>query len=323
MAQFDKSEYKFPDEEDAPKAKDAESEEDEFVIEIEDATPPEDRGHKPMPKEIVAQIEDDELDEYSGKAKERMLQMKKVWHDERRAKESAQREQEEAIRLAQHVLEENKRLKATMVTGEKEYISTMQYAADTDLEMAKRKHREAYESGDPDSIAEAHQALTEATLRLDRVKNFKPTVQNDENDVKLAQIQQPAPKQAPVDPKYVDWRERNDSWFQKDKEMTQSALGLHEKLADQYGLDYVGTDDYYKRIDATMRKRFPEAFPNDASDDNSAESRPQRKTTTVVASAKRSTAPKQVKLSTDVMVLIKKLKITPEQYVKEFLKLEK
>lgn len=323
MAQFDKDEYKFPDEVDAPKSKAAESEEDEFVIEIEDSTPSEDRGHKPMPKEIVAQIEDDELDEYSGKAKERMLQMKKVWHDERRAKESAQREQEEAIRLAQHVLEENKRLKATITTGEKEYISTMQYAADMDLEMAKKQYKEAYETGDSELLVNAQQAMTEASLRSERAKNFKPTVQNDENDVKLAPIQQQAPKQAPVDPKYVDWRERNDSWFQKDKEMTQSALGLHEKLADQYGLDYVGTDDYYKRIDATMRKRFPEAFQNDASDDNSAESRPQRKTTTVVASARRSTAPKQVKLSTDVMVLIKKLKITPEQYVKEFLKLEK
>ena len=115
--------------------------------------------------------------------------------------------------------------------------------------------------------------------------------------------------------------ERDTVQFQKDKEMTQSALGLHEKLADQYGQDYIGTDDYYKRIDATMRKRFPEAFPNDASDDNSAESRPQRKATTVVASAKRSTAPKQVKLNVDQMSLIRKLKITPEQYVKEFLKL--
>jgi hypothetical protein len=105
--------------------------------------------------------------------------------------------------------------------------------------------------------------------------------------------------------------------------MTQAAFGLHEKLAQQYGSQYIGTDDYYKRIDTTIRKRFPEAFqatPDE--DDDSAESKPQRKTT-VVASAKRSTAPKQVRLTTAQSALIKKLRITPEQYVKEFLKLEK
>jgi hypothetical protein len=86
----------------------------------------------------------------------------------------------------------------------------------------------------------------------------------------------------------------------------------------------VGTEDYYRRIDSTIRRRFPEAFPNDAADedDSSADSKPQRKTT-VVASAKRSTAPKQVRLTTAQSALIKKLRITPEQYVKEFLKLEK
>ena len=312
--------YKFPDEVESKVL--STEDEDDFVIEIEDTTPVEDRGRKPMPKEIVEEIEEDELDEYSSKAKERMLQMKKVWHDERRAKESAQREQEEAIRLAQQVIEENKRLKATMATGEKEYISTMQYAADMDLEMAKKQYKEAYESGDSDQLLNAQQALNEANIRADKAKNFKPTVQDDENSVKLAQISPQAPKNPVPEQKYVDWRERNDSWFQKDKEMTQAAMGLHEKLADQYGPQYIGTDDYYNRIDATMRKRFPEAFPDNATDDT-AESKPQRKATTVVASAKRSTAPKQVKLKLEQMNLIKKLRITPEQYVKEFLKLEK
>lgn len=321
---FEKQEYKFPDEVDEAKnAAVQQDESEEFQITVEDDTPPEDRGHKPMPKEIVQQIEEDELEEYSAKAKERILQMKKVYHDERREKERAQREQEEAIRLAQQVIEENKQLKSTMATGEKEYISTMQYAADIDLEMAKKQFKEAYESGDPDLMAEAQQKLTRASLKSEQAKDFKPTLQNVENDVQLPTYSEPARKPAP-DPKFVDWNERNSSWFQKDPEMTQAALGLHEKLANQYGPEYVGTEDYYRRIDSTIRRRFPEAFPNDAADedDSSADSKPQRKTT-VVASAKRSTAPKQVRLTTAQSALIKKLRITPEQYVKEFLKLEK
>jgi hypothetical protein len=327
MANFEKHEYKFPDEVDADETKNVavqHEESEEFQITVEDDTPPEDRGHKPMPKEIVQQIEEDELEEYSAKAKERILQMKKVYHDERREKERAMREQEEAIRLAQQVIEENKKLKSTMATGEKEYISTMQYAADIDLEMAKKQFKEAYESGDPDLMAEAQQKLTRASLKAEQAKDFKPTLQDVENDVQLPTYSEPTRKPAP-DPKFVDWNERNSSWFQKDPEMTQAALGLHEKLANQYGPEYVGTDDYYRRIDSTIRKRFPEAFPNDAADeeDYSADSKPQRKATTVVASARRSTAPKQVRLTTAQTALIKKLRITPEQYVKEFLKLEK
>ena len=234
-------------------------------------------------------------------------------------KEAALREQQEAIRIAQQILEENKMLKSTLASGEKEYISTVQYAADTELEMAKRNFREAHDSGDPDKLMEAQQALTEATLRVDKTKNYRPTLQNAENDIKLPQMNQAVSK-PPPDPKYVDWRERNNSWFQKDKEMTQAAFGLHEKLADQYGPEYIGTDDYYQRMDKTMRKRFPEAFRDE--DTEEADSRPQRRVSTVVASAKRSTAPKSIRLTTSQIALAKKLRLTPEQYAREVLKLE-
>jgi hypothetical protein len=117
---------------------------------------------------------------------------------------------------------------------------------------------------------------------------------------------------------------RNESWFQKDVEMTQAAYGLHEKLAQQYGQQYIGTDDYYQRIDATMRKRFPEAFQDTPDeDDDPPESKPQRqKAATVVASAKRSTAPRQIKLTATQAALAKKFKLTPEQYAREVLKLQ-
>ena len=119
MATFEKNEYKFPDEiEDKEPELKVELPEDDFKIEIEDDTPPEDRGKTPMPKEVVQQVEEDELEEYSDKAKERLEQLKKVWHDERREKERALREQQEALRVAQQMLAENKRLKETLTKGE-------------------------------------------------------------------------------------------------------------------------------------------------------------------------------------------------------------
>ena len=198
----------------------------------------------------------------------------------------------------------------------------MRYAADRDLEMAKDKYKQALESYDNDQVIEAQQELTEATLRADKAKNFRPTLQDVENEVQLPQTQA-RPQNAAPDGKYANWVSRNESWFQKDPEMTQAAFGLHEKLAQQYGTQYIGTDDYYKRIDTTIRKRFPEAFQTTPDeDDDSADSKPQRKTSTVVASAKRSTAPRQIKLTATQAALAKKFKLTPEQYAREVLKLE-
>ena len=182
--------------------------------------------------------------------------------------------------------------------------------------MAKRNYREAYDSGDAEKLVEAQQALVDASLKLDRTRNYKPTLQNTETEVQLPQIQQ---EQKPVDPKYADWRRRNSNWWEKDEEMTEAAKGLHMKLYREYGAEYLGTDEYYERIDKTMRKRFPEAFP-----DESEPQKPQQKSkpSTVVASAKRSTAPKQVTLTATQAALARKFKLTPEQYAREVLKLQ-
>ena len=82
MANFEQTEYKFPDELD--------DNTDSIEIEIEDDTPAEDRGREPMPKHIVEELEEDELESYDEKAKQRLKQMRKVYHDERREKEAAQ-----------------------------------------------------------------------------------------------------------------------------------------------------------------------------------------------------------------------------------------
>jgi len=318
MPDFEKEEYKFPDEIDEAKAS-AQEDEDEFVVEIEDDTPEEDRGKEPLPKDIINSLETpEEGGEYPEEVVSKFKQYKKAWHDERREKEKAFREQEEALRIAQSILEENKRLKATLSSGEQEYIATVKAAAETEVEVAKRNYREAYDSGDADKLVEAQQALMDASLKLDRTRNFKPTLQDEETEVQLPQRSQADNKPQPVDPKFADWQRRNSNWFQKDEEMTDAAMGLHKKLYREYGPEYIGTDDYYERIDKTIRKRFPEAF-----NDTSEPQKPQKsKPSTVVASAKRSTAPKQVKLTSTQAALAKKFKLTPEQYAREVLKLQ-
>ena len=132
MAEFEKEDFKFPHEaEDKGKPVDTESEldisieGDDVEIEIKDDTPPEDRGVEPVPENMRQELETlDASQEYSRNVKEKFKQYKKVWNDERRAKETALREQQEALNLAQKILDENKKLKEMLQYGEKELIST-------------------------------------------------------------------------------------------------------------------------------------------------------------------------------------------------------
>ena len=125
MADFERTEYKFPDEID--------DNDNDIEIEIEDDTPEEDRGREPMPKHIVDELEDDELDSYDAKAQQRLKQMRKVYHDERREKEAAQREHREAVAVAQRLLQENQRVNSVLGNGEREYISNVQNLAQKEL----------------------------------------------------------------------------------------------------------------------------------------------------------------------------------------------
>jgi hypothetical protein len=312
---MDKDEFKFPDEIEEAKAKGG-SVEDDFEIEVEDDTPEQDRGREPMPKEVVDELENDELEEYSDKVKIRLKQMKKVWHDERRAKEAAYREQQEAIDFARRVAEENKRLKEQYNAGEKEYATTVQNAAAMELEMAKKAYREAYDSGDGDRLVDAQQAMQDANLKLHSAKNFRPTTLHEEEfAVQQQQERQPAPNQP--DRRAMAWQERNP-WFGQDEEMTASALGLHEKLK-RNGV-VVGSDEYYAVLDKTIRRRFSENFEN--SETETKASQPRTKSSTVVAPATRSTSPNKVRLKASQIQLAKKLGLTPEQYAREAIKLE-
>jgi hypothetical protein len=289
---------------------DIEDKEKDFELEIEDDTPEQDRNRQPLPKEMVQDLEEDELEEYSEKVKTRLKQMKKVWHDERREKEAALREQQEAVSLAHNLVEENKKLKTRLTEGEKSLIMTATREAELDTQMAERAYKEAYDSGDSDQILEAQKKLNTTSNRLERLKGYKPSLQASENSVQNQPTQAAAPR---LDQKTDNWRKQN-TWFGQDEEMTATALGLHQKLEKQYGGQYIGTDEYWNTVNKTMQKRFPEYFGDEEPE------KPQRTAATVVASASRSTAPKKIVLKQSQLALARKLGLTPEQYAREYAK---
>ncbi len=326
--------FEYPDDDEIPAAKPAEEKKvftqkeknevkvetkaEDIDLEIEDDTPVEDKGKEPLPKEKVEELENDTLEEYSERVKQRMAQLKKVWHDERRAKESADRERQEAIKYAQQISEENKRLKTTLTSGEETYIQTLKTSLEQQLDSAKRDYREAYNAGETDQIIEAQQKMNDAQFRLSQAQAYEPrfknTLQDPQNPVYIQPNEQPSYK---PDDRALKWQEKNE-WFGKDEEMTSLALGLHEKLV-RSGINPT-SDEYYRRIDSTMQKRFPENFGDATLDEEKPAER--TKPSTVVAPATRSTAPKKVRLTKTQVALAKKFGITPEQYARETLKLE-
>lgn len=292
-------------------------------IDVEDDTPPEDRGREPMPAEIVAELEADELEEYSEKVKLRLKQMKKVWHDERREKERLLREQNEALAAAKRLLEENRQLKSTLSEGEQELVGSYKQTAEYELEKAKREYKDAYEAGDTDRVLDAQEKLTAAQYRLQQLASYRPvapTLQGVEEEVQLNQQQVQIPQ---PDPKTMAWQERN-TWWGTDPEMTASALGLHQKLERERGPQFVGSDEYWSAIDTTMRRRFPEYFGEESkATEGTAKAQRASKPANVVAPASRSTSPKKIVLKQSQITIAKRLGLTPEQYARELMKMER
>jgi hypothetical protein len=308
------STFKFPDEQDDVKVTTEDDQtDDQIIIDVEDNTPAEDRNKPPMEEKVKEDLYNDELEDYSSKVKKKLIQMKRLAHEERREKENAVREQQEAINFAQKVMEENKRLKSNLNNSEKNVLATVQRAVQMEVEAAKKEYREAYDSGDTDKVMEAQERLTQATLKADKVKNFKPAPLQEEKPVVQTEPQ-PTPQYRP-DPSAQAWQQQNQ-WFGEDEEMTSLALGLHEKLRRE-GVQ-VSSQEYYRKIDATIRRRFPEKFEEEAEQNE----RPVARKSSVVAPATRTTAPKRVRLNPSELSLAKKLNLTPEQYAKAKIEME-
>ncbi|MDB3890553.1 hypothetical protein N9350_01320 [Gammaproteobacteria bacterium] len=280
----------------------------EVEIEVEDDTPPEDRGRKPS--EPPQDVTDEELENYSEKVKSRIKHFSKGYHDERRAKETAQREREALEAYAKQLVEENQRLTGTVSKNQTTMLEQAKQTVAKELEEAKRKYKEAYEAGDSDALVEAQDAIATAKIRADKVANFKPApLQTTETPVKVPQ--QPIETQALRDERAVSWADENP-WFGSDDEMTAFALGLDSKLK-KGGVD-PQSDEYYEKINSRMRQVFPDQFDDGIEDEPEA---PKQKSSNVVAPATRSTGPKKIRLTQSQIAIAKKLGVPLETYAKQ------
>lgn len=312
MADFEKTEFKFPHENEEG------NQEEKIEIEIVEEASAKDENEEPRKPPIdpdkvnMAEPSDEELDKYEESVRKRLKKFSKGYHDERRRAEAAEQEREEAILFARQIAEENKKLKDSLGTNTTLLVGSVKAKAETDLETAKKRYKTAYENADSDELVAAQEALVAAKLQLDRVNNFKPALQEKETPVQQEPRFSPKPK---ADQKAIAWQKQN-SWFGEDEEMTSLALGMHEKMVKQ-GVDPT-SDEYYEALDKNMRKRFPEKFED--SEEVEVTPKPRAKPSSVVAPATRSTAPKKVMLQPRQVQMAKRLGVPLDLYAQYVVK---
>jgi len=292
---------------------------DDVEIEVVDDTPEPDRDRAPLKAEKQEdEGQEEEMDKYSDSVQKRMNQLTHRYHDERRAREAVERQNQEAIQLAQVILAENERLQKAYQEGSQDYLKQVQYKIEYAQKLADDKFRKAYEAGDTEGLLEAQKLRDDIALERTRLENFNfapPAQQNT-----LQNQQQPVYNEAPVEHRFPqapqrderaeEWAAKNP-WFGADEEMTSLAYGLHSKLVKS-GIDPT-SDGYYATIDKRMRDVFPDYF---------GKPKEKPKVSSPVAPAGRTTAGKKMTLTATQVALAKKLGVSLEQYAKHVAKLQ-
>lgn len=283
-------------------------EDEDVEIEVVDDTPQADRGRKATspPEDIT----DEELEDYSDKVRKRIKHFSKGYHDERRAKEAAERERQELEQVAQTLMAENKNLKGTVSKNQAVLLEQAKRTAAGEMILARRAYKAAYEEGDSDKLVDAQEKITNAKIRADKLSDIHPeALQSPETPVKMEGTQESFTPAPIIDERASSWAASN-KWFGQDDEMTSFALGLHNKLVKEGANPQ--TDEYYEKIDARMRQIFPDEFG-----DVEVEADRRKKRANVVAPATRSTAPKKIRLTQSQIAVSKRLGLTPKQYAQQ------
>jgi hypothetical protein len=303
--------------------------EESLQIEVVDDVPAEDRRPaKAADADYIdpeSQELKDEIEKYGEGAKKRFDQLTYRYHEERRAREAQARQNDEAVRFAEQMARENQALKQALDNHTATLSEQLDEKNAALLERAKEAYRTAYDNGDGEALVAAQEQMS--ALYAERMAR-SAKAQSHPNA--------PSPEPAPVvpqaetyptvpDSKATAWLQKN-TWFQQPgyEDMSGYALGLHEKLVKQ-GLDPRVHDEYYTRIDTTLRAAFPDYFAEDQGRQGvttpvTPAATPQRKAAPVAAPTRGGKAPRKVQLTSTQVALAKRLGITKEQYAAQVAK---
>lgn len=304
--------------------------EDDVEIIIEDDTPAEDRGKQLLSpdQEDDADFTESEVAQYSENVQKRIKRLAFEKHDQRRKREAAEREAEEAGRIARVAIEQLNAMRKQASQYEAGFVDQAKTRLTHELAAAKRDFKAAFDSGDADAMAEAQEKISRLAPQHEQYERYVPSEPED--------ITYPEPRAgtgAPAqggsydieaDRRQMRWMQANGEWFQKDERMTQYVIGVHTQLAMNRPSGFVGSDEYYAEIDRSMREMFPDSFESAPRPRTTA--RTQASPVTPVGSrtpsrpaASGTGARRQVRLSATQLKLASKLGLTPQQYAEGLL----
>tara|TARA_R110000824_G_scaffold175493_4_gene353998 strand:+ start:6039 stop:7070 length:1032 start_codon:yes stop_codon:yes gene_type:complete len=293
-----------------------ESENEVEVQVIEDSIP-----------DVPVKNNEEEIDSVTGRVQKRIDKLKYEYHEERRAKEDAQKMRDEAVNAAQSLNNQLQQAKQMVTRGQQANLNNYAAKAEAELEFAKKEWSDASDEGDKEAILNAQEKMLDAKLQLTQAD---AAIKRQPKQAPVPQTQQaPVPQNIPnapkpeIEPLAKEWLQKND-WFSKDKKLTGFAMGVHEELIAE-GIN-PQTQEYYQRVDAEMSKTFPDNLTSSELEEGRNESLGSVATTRnaapLVAPATRNNGgkPRKVQLTPTQVSLAKRLGLTAEQYAKQIVK---
>lgn len=231
-------------------------------IEVIDDTPEQDRGREPPKPGFKSAVpNEDEIGSYTKGVQDRLRKMSYEYHEERRAKEAALRENEQAITFGRRMLEQNQRLQKMLEEGSKMMKDSSSKSAETEITAIKSALAQAIQSGDNAAVADLNEKLGRATARAESASQMQPIrfdPQTAPDFLRQDRQQQQMQEQPLQAPQLTDtnrrWMEKNP-WFGTDDRMTAIAMAAHERMLRE-GIR-VESKAYYDGIDKEMREVFP------------------------------------------------------------------
>ena len=246
--------------------------------------------------------DDDELGQYSTKVKTRINKLTAK-------SRAAERDKEEAQRLAEQLYQENQNLQNRVRGLDSGYLSEYGTRLEAQSFAAKDAFKKAYESGDPAALALAQEQMSKIAIDQERFRIAKQRSGAQPQQVQRVETPVQPQQQVRVDRKAQTWAEKND-WFGTDKVLTAVAMALHSTLVEDEGFDPT-SNEYYSEIDSRIRREFPDKF-------RTAQSATPARVASAASSASKAAVQgrRSVKLTASQVAMAKRLNVPLEEYAK-------
>ena len=245
------------------------------------------------------QEHEQEIEQYSDKVQKRI---DKLTYNHR----EAERQRDEAIRVAQTLRDQVKDFEQKIETSDKALFQEYNGRVVTELEQAKGKYKEAMQTGDMDGQINAQQNIAKLAVEQETLARAKK-----QRDAAPVVAQNGAAPNQQLDPRATAWAQKEENaWFGTDRIMTNAAFDVDKEMQEQ-GIN-PAVPDYYEQLS----KRIKEAFPHKFEQAESKSPPVQAVGRNSVGTNPRTRKSRTVKLTPSQQAIAKKLGVPLEEYAK-------